>query len=483
MQENNFSSGLRVTVLNDFLKPEETCTKPLINYTTKPQNISEPAATNGMKIEYDNNNSDKNEQNIISEPTQIAKISLADCLACSGCITSSEVIFLETQSTTEFSKHLKDKTKTIVVSINQQSLSSLSVHFKTSPEQSLAKLRTFFRGIGVNHVLSMSSMRDISLIEVAKEFVDKKKKSMSEKSKLPLLLGYCPGWVCYAEKAGDASVLDHISTTKSSQQLMGNYLKNTFCQQNNIDPSTLYHACVSQCYDKKLEAVRDSIVNPSEETIAEVDIVLSTTEVVDLLNEHQVKFSELPESIETGPHAESTRISEAQFGPSHGYADISLKLAAKEIWGIDVDITKIVYNKGRNNEFWETELLVDGKVVLSMARAYGFRNIQNITRQVKRNTCKYDFVELLACPGGCTNGGGQIKALPTENNKELLSKVNEIFNSPVIPVQDPLTNPFVSDYYTKILPEPEIQQKQLHTTYKALQPVSSSQLASSKITW
>jgi iron only hydrogenase large subunit-like protein len=326
-------------------------------------------------------------------------------------------------------------------------------------------------------------MRDISLIEVAKEFVEKKKKSFTDKTVLPMLLGYCPGWVCYAEKAGDSSVLDHISTAKSSQQLMGNYLKNSFCKQQNIDPASIYHVCVSQCYDKKLEAVRDSIANPTEDVIAEVDIVLSTTEVVDLINEHKVNFVELPETLEVGPHAESTRISDAQLGPSHGFVDLALKFAAKEFWGMDVDLTKVVYNKGRNNEIWETELSVNGQVVLSMARAYGFRNIQNIMRSVKRNSCKYDFVELLACPGGCTNGGGQIKASPTQNVKELLNLVNEAYNSQTTPVQDPLANPFVSDYYTNILPEEETQKKQLHTSYKVLQPATSSHLASSKITW
>jgi len=480
MLENNFSSGLRVTVLNDFLKPEETCTKPSINYS-KPQKMPEEITPNGMLIEYDN--TDKTEDNSMAvEPTQIAKISLADCLACSGCITSSEVIFLESQSTSEFSKQISQNKKTIVVSINQQAVSSLAVHYQITPEQTFSKLRTFFKGIGVNYVFALSSMRDISLIEVAKEFVERKRKSMTEKTNMPMLLGYCPGWVCYAEKAGDASVLDHISTAKSSQQLMGNYLKNTFCQQLNIDPSEIYHACVSQCYDKKLEAVRDSITNP-EEVISEVDIVLSTTEVVDLINQHTVNFADLPETSDSGYHSEFTRISDAQFGPSHGFLDLSLKFAAKEFYGIDLDLTKIVYTKGRNNEMWETELSVNGQVVLTMARAYGFRNIQNIMRAVKRKTCKYDFVELLACPGGCTNGGGQIKAIANENPKELLTKVNDAYNSTTTPIQDPLSNPFVSDYYTKIIPEVETQQKQLHTSYKVLQPASSSHLASSKITW
>jgi len=475
----DFSSGLRVTIINDFLKPEETCTKPTINYTKQKKPIEE-IKSESMMIEYDNGVQPE-DFSMAVEPTQIAKISLADCLACSGCITSSEVIFLESQSINEFSKHL-EQNKTIVVSVNQQAISSLAVHYKITPEQTFSKLRTFFKGMGVSYVFSLSSMRDISLIEVAKEFVERKKKSLADKTALPLLLGYCPGWVCYAEKAGDSNVLDHISTAKSSQQLMGNYLKNAFCQQLNIDPGTVYHACVSQCFDKKLEAVRDTIANPSDKIISEVDIVLSTTEVVELINQHQVNFVELPETQES-LHSESTRISDAQFGPSHGFVDLALKIAAKEFYNIDVDLTKIEYSKGRNNEIWETQLSVNDQVVMTMARAYGFRNIQNIMRSIKRNTCKYDFVELLACPGGCTNGGGQIKPPSDQTVKELLVKVNEAYNSTTTPVQDPLANPFVNEYYTKVLPESDDQKKHLHTTYKALQPVTSSHLASSKIKW
>lgn len=129
------------------------------------------------------------------------------------------------------------------------------------------------------------------------------------------------------------------------------------------------------------------------------------------------------------------------FGPSHGYTDVAIILAAKEFWGVDVTITDITYRVGKNKEIWEADLQVpfasfysvmihlvfyfyllalvrwiyyfpssyfkiDGKTVLSLCRAYGFRNIQNVLRSIKRRLCKYDLIELLACPGGCTNGGG-----------------------------------------------------------------------------
>jgi len=476
--DNHFSAGLRVTVLNDFLKPEATCTKPTV---ISPSQKSED--TSGMLIEYDQSDNTMN----VEVAQSVTKLSLADCLACSGCITSSEVIFLESQSVSEFSKQfVNNQDQTVVASLNQQSMSSLAVHFHLTPEQTFGKLKTFFKYIGVNYMFSMTPMRDISLIEVAKEFIDRRTRStLGDTTALPMLLGYCPGWVCYAEKTGDESVLKHISSVKSSQQLMGNYLKTSFAEQLGVPPSKIYHVSIAQCYDKKLEAVRDSIqTNPKPEiTIAEVDMVLSTSELVQLINEHNINFQDLPETNELGPFSELTRIADAQFGPSHGFTDIVLKVAAKEFWGIDIDINNIPFHKGRNSEIWETEFSVDGKVVLTIARAYGFRNIQNIMRSVKRRNCKYDFVELLACPGGCTNGGGQIKATLNENAKELLAKVNDAYNSSTTPVRDPFNSPFVADYYKFLSQDPEHRKKQLHTTYRVLPQASNSSLASNAISW
>jgi len=479
--EGLFSSGLRLTVLNDFLKPEEACSKPSSfgNKTNESVSVGVGSDSN-MLIEYDGA-----EPIPIRNQTQaVAKITLSDCLACSGCITSSEVIFLETQSITEFSRQLLDKTKTVVVSINQQSLSSIAVNFKLTPEQTFAKLRTFFQSIGVCDVYSLSCVRDVSLIEVAKEFVERKKRSIEgDKLSLPMLLGYCPGWVCYAEKTGDDSLLGHISTTKSSQQLMGNYIKTAYAQQRKLDPSTIYHASIAPCYDKKLEAVRDTISNPTEVGLSEVDIVLTTSEVVGLLNEHNINFENMSETYEEGYDSIFTRISEKNYGSSHGFSDMALRYAAKEFWGVDLEMNNISFEKGKNNEIWELEFSVNGIVVMTVARAYGFRNIQNVMRSIKRKNCKYDFVELLACPGGCSNGGGQIKAATSENPKELLLKVNEVYNSESTPVLDPMKNPFVVEYYTKFLsPNKEQQHKQLHTSYKVLVRESSS-LSSVKISW
>jgi iron only hydrogenase large subunit-like protein len=123
------------------------------------------------------------------------------------------------------------------------------------------------------------------------------------------------------------------------------------------------------------------------------------------------------------------------------------RTAAKELFGVNVD--QVHYKSTRNQDLKVTELEIDGKVVLSFATAYGFRNIQNVVRKIKQNKCNYHFIEVMACPGGiyllssifffppilflsdvigCTNGGGQIKPEKNESVKELLKKVDDVFD-------------------------------------------------------
>jgi iron only hydrogenase large subunit-like protein len=322
--------------------------------------------------------------------------------------------------------------------------------------------------VGVTDVYALSWARDLSLIEVAKEFLERKERhEKGEKTALPLVSGYCPGWVCYAEKAGDSNILDHISTTKSSQLLMGHYIKNNYAQERQIDPATIYHAAVAQCNDKKLESVRESLGEEMPtEGVKDIDIVLSTTELVEFIAQMNVQLRDLPETyVDDELHSFSRIASGENFGSSHGYADMCMRVVAKELLGLDIDMSHVPYKQGRNNEIWEAELPLGNNKKLIFARAYGFRNVQNIMRSIKRNTCKYDFIELLACPGGCTNGGGQIKANSNESSKEHLKKVDQMYNSVSLPILDPLQNKFIQNFYAKLLGQ---DRAKLHTTYKAL---------------
>ncbi|KAI5559875.1 hypothetical protein BDE02_16G008000 [Populus trichocarpa] len=471
-----FSPTLRIGDLSDFIAPSQACVVSLKGLKT--------TAPNTVKR-------DKHEVAIANkEQTDPVKISLKDCLACSGCITSAETVMLEKQSLDDFLSNI-DKGKAIIVSLSPQSRASLAVYFGISPLQVFKKLTTFFKSLGVKAVFDTSSSRDLTLIETCNEFVNRYKQSQlnnNEKSNsaLPMLSSACPGWICYAEKQLGSYVLPFISSVKSPQQTIGATIKHHICQKMGLRPDEVYHVTVMPCYDKKLEAVRDDFVFEVEQEdanknglrIAEVDSVLTTGEVLDLIKFKAVDF----ETLDDSPLDKMlTNVSEEGYlygvaGSSGGYADTVFRNAARMLYGREIE-GPLAFKSLRNMDFREVTLEVDGKVVLKFALCYGFQNLQNIVRKVKIGKCDYHFVEVMACPSGCLNGGGQIKPKPQQSPKELLQSLETIYMENVL-IKDPFENLLVKSLYDEWLEKPgsEKAKKHMHTEYHPMVKSVTAQL-------
>ncbi|MCL7038748.1 hypothetical protein MKW94_016826, partial [Papaver nudicaule] len=174
-----FSPTLQISDLNDYIAPSQACIVSLKG--------TKAASTTAKKQE-------KAEIQVVVAPTvkplntDPVKISLKDCLACSGCITSAETVMLEKQSLEEFLTNIKDG-KDVIMSLSPQSRASLAAHFGLSPSQVFGKLTTFFKSLGVKAVFDTSCSRDLSLIESCNEFVSRYK----QKQSLPLISSACPG--------------------------------------------------------------------------------------------------------------------------------------------------------------------------------------------------------------------------------------------------------------------------------------------------
>jgi len=151
-------------------------------------------------------------------------------------------------------------------------------------------------------------------------------------------------------------------------------------------------------------------------------------------------------------------------GTSGGYLEFVYRYAAKELWNIQVD--NIVLKQRTNPDFSEVYLEADGKILLRFARANGFRNIQNVVRRLKKNPCELDFIEVMACPGGCTNGGGQIRPNSNQESKKLLLRVNDIYNQ--IKLRFPASNLEAMSTYKDICSDSRMRKEFLHTTYRAV---------------
>ncbi|KAK9664461.1 hypothetical protein RND81_14G043400 [Saponaria officinalis] len=469
-----FSPALRISDLNDFIAPSQACIIGQIQPSKTPL-----LPRNEVKIDPP----------VEAKPV---KISLKDCLACSGCVTSAETVMLEKQSLDEFLTSIK-KGKAVIVSISPQSRASLAEHFGLSPVQVFKKLTTFFKSLGVKAVFDTSCSRDLALIEACNEFIARYKQAQSlddvkHKTALPMISSSCPGWICYAEKTLGSYILPYISSVKSPQQTIGAVIKRYLCQKMSLRPDEIYHVTVMPCYDKKLEASRDDFVFEIENQdgdlvngdlrVTEVDSVLTSGEVLELIQSRQVEFSTLDESpldrmltnVTDDGHLYGVD------GSSGGYAETIFRHAAKSLYGTEIE-GPVAFKILRNSDFREVSLEVEDKIVLKFALCYGFRNLQNVVRKIKNGNCDYHFLEIMACPSGCLNGGGQIKPKPGQSGKDLIQQLETVYMSNVL-AADPFENPIAKGLYTEWLEQPgsEKAKKYMHTEYHPVVKSITSQL-------
>ncbi|NXD82253.1 NARFL factor, partial [Halcyon senegalensis] len=407
-----------------------------------------------------------------------AKITLNDCLACSGCITSAESVLITQQSHEELCKVLAfNKTaapseqKLVVVSVSPQSRASLAARCKMGVLETAKTLTMFLKSLGVHYVFDTTFSRNFSLLESQQEFLKRFRKRSEDKKALPMLASACPGWICYAEKTHGSFIIPYISTTKSPQQVMGSLIKGHFAEQQHLTPDQIYHVTVMPCYDKKLEASRPDFFNQEYQT-RDVDCVITTGEVLKLLEQEGVSLPDVdPAPLDTMfSGAAGEQLTSHAGGGSGGYLEHIYKHAAKELFGIQVDT--IQYKPLKNKDFQEVTLEKDGVVLLHFALAYGFRNIQNLVQKLKRGKSPYHYVEVMACPSGCLNGGGQIKPAG-ESSKDQLQHVERLYES--LQSEIPEENQRVNELYERWLggAGSEKATRVLHTRYHAVEKTST----------
>ncbi|GAB2239995.1 hypothetical protein Droror1_Dr00020513 [Drosera rotundifolia] len=343
---------------------------------------------------------------------------------------------LEKQSSEEFLASI-DKGKAVIVSLSPQSRTSIAAVFDTS------------------------SSRDLSLIEACNEFIARYKQNQSNgdtkrETPLPMLSSACPGWICYAEKTLGSYILPYISSVKIPQQAIGSIIKRHLCQRMGL---------------------RGEQGNFNTK-IAEVDSVLTSGEVLELIQSKSVDFCSLEES----PLDKLlTNVTEAGNlfgvnGSSGGFAETIFRHAAKALFGREIK-GPVEFKIVRNSDFREFCLEVDGDALLKFALCYGFRNLQNIVRKIKIGKCDYHFLEVMACPSGCLNGSGQIKPQPGQSVKDLIQDLQKVYMENVLEA-DPFENPIAMELYDEWLEQPGSNKAKqyLHTEYHPVVKNITSQL-------
>uniref|UniRef100_A0A8C9T118 Nuclear prelamin A recognition factor-like n=1 Tax=Scleropages formosus TaxID=113540 RepID=A0A8C9T118_SCLFO len=469
---SHFSGVLQLTDLDDFITPSQECVKPV--------KVEKKQGKSVAKIQIEDDGSYfQVKQDGKLQKLEKAKITLNDCLACSGCITSAESVLITQQSQDELYRVLRQNKVTgdnskqvVVVSVSPQSRASLAARFNLSSTDAGRRLTAFFKNLGVHHVFDTGFSRTFSLLESQREFVERFRRSEQDKKSLPMLASACPGWICYAEKTHGDFVLPYISTTRSPQQVMGSLVKTYFAEQQGLTPQQIYHVAVMPCYDKKLEASRPDFYITQSDT-REVDCVITSGEVLKMLDQEGLSLRDVdPAPLDTlFSSVCGNELMRHEGSGSGGYLHHIYTYAAKQLFGIDAK--DISYKTLKNKDFQEVTLEKDGAVLLRFAATYGFRNIQNLVQKLKRGKSPYHFVEVMACPSGCLNGGGQIRPLPDQSNKDLLQKVEELYRAerPLEPEDDEHVTGLY-DTWLRSVGEDRAREL-LHTRYHAVEKADS----------
>lgn len=368
---------------------------------------------------------------------ETAQISLNDCLACSGCVTSAETVLIGMQSADEVRQELQRKgDRVFVATISAQSIASLQTRLGKPYAVLWSQICHNMRRMGFDLVLDTSLARHLALRAHVREFRERKAAKMRNEqgqSTLPMLASACPGWVCYAEKAHSA-LLPFVAATKSPQQMAGLLAKRVYGPEH-ADVSfsgslpgpmgNVYHVSVMPCYDKKLEASRNDFT--SSDGVKEVDCVLTTGELHDLLVEHDFEAYMPTEQELAAPRPRP------EPGSSSGGYLFAILTDVYQTWMNEhpTSTPALEQRTIRSSDYTEYLLRAEtGEVLFKGAVCYGFRNLQNLVRKLQRETGvkstrmgrgltrrgmdepPYEYIEVMACPGGCVNGGGQMRPDP-----------------------------------------------------------------------
>lgn len=321
-----------------------------------------------------------------------------DCVLCGQCSTVCPVgAIVEKDDTDKVWEALHDPTKHVIVQVAPSVRVAIGDDFNIAKGSIMTgKMVTALRMIGFDKVFDTNFAADVTIMEEGTELLAR----IKEGGTLPMITSCSPGWVNYMEKHYSHKV-DHLSTAKSPQQIFGALSKSYYAQIADIDPRNIVTVSVMPCVAKKFEANRSEMGHDGR---ADVDIVITTRELIKMIKYVGLDFPGLPESDFDSPLGYGTGAG-AIFGTTGGVMEAALRTVSEVHTGKPLE--KLEFETVRGNEGIKEAIVALGKDTIKIAIAHGLRNAELVMRQIEEGTCDYTFIEIMACPGGCIGGGGQ----------------------------------------------------------------------------
>ena len=327
---------------------------------------------------------------------------LADtaCVSCGQCIAVCPTGALgEKDDTAKVWEALADPTKTVVVQTAPAVRASLGEAFGFEMGTDVqGKLAAALYKLGFAHVFDTNFGADLTILEESHELLER----ITKGGALPMITSCSPGWIRYCE-AYYPEFIPNLSSCKSPQQMTGAMLKTYWAEKNGIDPKNIVSVSVMPCTAKKFEIGRD---DQSAAGVADVDIAITTRELVKMINKAGIRFAELEDKQFESPFGSGTGAA-VIFGATGGVMEAALRTAVWKLTGEKND-SPIEFNEVRGVEGVKFAEYTAGGATVKVAVVSGLANAKALLEKVKNKEVDVQFIEVMACPGGCVNGGGQV---------------------------------------------------------------------------
>lgn len=320
------------------------------------------------------------------------------CVSCGQCIVNCPTgAIYEKDDTAKVLEAINDPEKFVVVhtapSIRVTLGECFGMHIGTNVQ---GKMVAALRRLGFDKVFDTDFGADLTIVEEANEFLGR----VQNGGVLPMITSCSPGWIKYCEHYYP-DMLDHLSSCKSPQQMSGAVIKTWYAEKMGIDPKDIVVVGIMPCTAKKFETKRE---NQSASGYPDVDYSLTTRELGRMIESAGIYFKHLPDEEFDNPLGDSTGAA-VIFGATGGVMEAALRTAVEKLSGEELkslDFTEVRGTEGIK----EASYTVNG-MEIKVCVVSGLANANTIMEKVKNGTADYHFIEIMGCPGGCVNGGGQ----------------------------------------------------------------------------
>lgn len=387
------------------------------------------------------------------------RIEESECSLCGQCITHCPVGALrERDDTSEVFEALGDKDKITLVQIAPAVRAAWGEDLGIDREYATVnRLVSALRKMGFDYIFDTNFAADLTIMEEGSEFIEKLQNR--ENNNFPMFTSCCPGWIRFI-KTQYPDMLGQLSTAKSPQQMFGAIAKSYYAELLGVDPSRIYCVSIMPCIAKKDEA---SLPNMNDASLGQdIDTVLTTREIDRMIRAEHINVKILEEEEFDEPLGVSSGAG-VIFGATGGVMEAALRSAYYLVTGENPDPD--AFKEVRGREGWKEASFDLAGRNLKVAVASGLGNTRQLIEAIRSGSVEYDFVEIMACPGGCSGGGGQ----PIRDGEDLAYERGQVLygldkRSDIRFSHD---NPSIIKCYKDFLEKPlsHKSHKLLHTNY------------------